>query len=443
MRMKTNLHAALCIPVFALTLLAIVGCNSGPEVRTIKPEVGPLDETFTEPGETRLEEKFLMTMPVTGRVGRIDLKPGDAVTSGQVLAEIDLVPFQTEYNEALAAVNELRAEIAVKDDHQLEDTMLIYTENVLTATQEVEKAGEAQVEAQGIRASRSTKELQRLEELKEAQSVSDTRLDDARLDAETGLISLRQEEFNLAATRAINAAAALGPRFISEWLDRKKKERRTLEARLVAQEARLERAAYQLELARLESPIDGTLLEKHEDGGQPMEAGQPLLLIGDLNKMEVIVDVLTQDALRLRPGGEVELLFATSKNPLTGRVERIEPAGFTKLSSLGVEQQRVNVIVTLDERPENLGVGYRLQARFITGRKQDALVLPRFSVLQNAQGGYYVFRVVNGILRETPIELGLRGDLALEVVSGLKESDNVVASPDSSMKDGARVSATK
>jgi len=123
------------------------------------------------------------------------------------------------------------------------------------------------------------------------------------------------------------------------------------------------------------------------------------LLLGNLAELEVETEVLTQDALQLLPGSKVEYETAMGMEKLSGEVTRIDPAGFTKLSSLGVEQQRVLVISSLDSRPENLGVGYRMQARFFTGSKDDALVAPRFSVLQAPDRSYYVLKVEGGVLK--------------------------------------------
>ncbi len=126
-----------------------------------------------------------------------------------------------------------------------------------------------------------------------------------------------------------------------------------------------------------------------------MPEGTKLLEIGDLNKLEVICDVLTQDAQMLHIGDPVLLISIDSPIVLQGKVKRIDPAGFTKKSSLGVDEQRVNVIISIqDPAKANLGVAYRLQAKFLVGSQQkNALLIPRFSVLQDTDGNYYVFKV--------------------------------------------------
>ena len=205
-------------------------------------------------------------------------------------------------------------------------------------------------------------------------------------------------------------------------------------------DARLAKAIHQLNLASITSPIDGVVLERHEQGNRALNSGHKLLLLGKLEQLEVEADVLTQDALLLSPGGPVTLELAGSDKTFAGKVRRVEPAGFTKVSALGVEQQRVRVIVALGKRPDGLGVGYRLHARFITATREAALIVPRFSVLQSPDGRFYVFKIVNGQLKKQHVKIGLRSDLMLEIVSGLELTDDVVATPDANLKSGQQVS---
>jgi HlyD family secretion protein len=419
------------------TVLAGFGCGSGREVEVLTPKRGEIRESFTEPARTRLEKTYRIVMPVDGRIARINLEPGDEVTAGMELVEFDLVPFRQEVEEASSAVEELNAQITVKDDHRLENTALIETRATVKAATEALKAADAQVAAEETRANRAAREVARMEAAETA--VTEDALDEARTRAETAIIELRKQEFYAAALRALVVAVNLGPRFVNEYIDRKELEREVLVEQLIQARARLARAEHQLSLARLESPIDGVVLERFEQGDSPLPAGQPLLILGDMGKLEVIAEVLTQDALRLAPGSEVSLEPAARIEPIPGKVKRIEPAGFTKLSSLGVEQQRVNVIVSFAGDHDHLGVGYRLQARFFTGSKENALIVPRFSVLQEPGGLFYVLKVRDGRLAKQPVEIGLRSDLELEVTDGLSENDGIVSRPDSSLREGAEV----
>jgi len=430
----------LCLASSAIFLL---GCEGRTEVEAIWPRKGEIHESFTEPVRTRLARTYPITMPIGGRIGRVGLEPGDKVAAGQPLAHFDLVPFKEAAAEAQAAVDELKAEIAVKDDNRLELTALDEAKALVEAAAKALKAADEQVSAEKARSNRAGKALERKKLLAAKKVIAEDEFDDAALAAVTSLIELRKQEFYRAALKAFIVAVNLGPRAINQFLGKEKLEREVLLHRLAQANARLARARHELKLAQIKSPIKGIVLERYEQGDRTLPAGQRLLLLGNLDDLEVVAEVLTQDALRLSEGSEVSLQPAVGLEHIAGKVKRIEPAGFTKLSSLGVEQQRVKVIVSLTGAHERLGVGYRLQARFFTGSKRDALIIPRFSVLQAPDQSYYVFKIVDDRLKKQLVSLGLRSDLELEVTEGLSEDDSIVARPDATMREGARVNATR
>jgi len=425
--------------IFLFLTAFLLGCGGEAEVDTLRASRGEIRESFSEPARTRLEKFYPITMHVQGRIHRIDFEPGDPVEQGQELVQYDLLPFQQRVAEARAAVAELAAQIVVKDNNRLEETAMIETAATIRAASEALKASGAQVQAETARSQRADKELKRMRQLNKSEAIARSELDDAELDAETALIELRRQEFYRAALQALVTAVHLGPRYVHEFLGRKRLERQVLVEQLTQAEARLALAEHDLAMTSVRSPIDGVVLARYEQGDSTLPAGQPLLLLGNLDAMEVIAEVLTQDAMRLTIGTPVFLEPAARLEPLSGKVKKIEPAGFTKLSSLGVEQQRVNVIVSLDARPPTLGVGYRLQARFLTGSKQEALIVPRFSVLQAPDQSYYTFKVEAGRLKKQPVRLGLRSDLELEIVEGLSEGDVVVSTPDTTLEDDMKV----
>jgi len=432
-------RTALYTASFMMAGLFLLGCEGAVKTEVVKAHRGEIRESFAEPAKTRLEKTYEITMPVAGRIGRIDLEPGDRVEKGQILAVFDIAPLRHAVEEARAAVAELEASIVVKEDNRLEETALVEANAMVQTASETLKAADAQVEAEKARAERASKELARTENLAKEAAVTQKKLDDIQLEAETSTIELRRQEFYRAALRAFNVAVHLGPGFVTKYIARKGLEQEVLVRQLAQVRARLDRAEHDLNLASIRSPIDGMVLERYEQGDDTLPAGQLLLLLGNLELLEAEADVLTQDALLLSPDSEVSLEPASRAEPISGKVKRIDPAGFTKLSSLGVEQQRVRVIVSLDERPANLGVGYRMQARFFTGTKTDAVVIPRFSVLQAPDGSFYVLKVATGEIRKATVEIGLRGDLELEVTKGLQEEESVVAHPDTTLKEGTHV----
>lgn len=417
----------------------VIILNQANAIETVQPETSSIRESFVEPSRTRLETHWPILMPIDGTIDHIDLEPGDVVSEGETLVPFDLEPLRLEVEEAHAAVNELESRIKVNEYDKLEKTALQETRKAVEAAKEALKAADAQVDAQKVRTDRAERELERHQELARADTISQSELEDYILAAETAVIELRKEQFTRAALNAIVEAYDLLPQLVLEYMAKKDLERVVLVEQLAQAKARLAKAEHRLELASIASPINGVVLERYLRGGGPVAAGTELMLLGDLDEMEVISEVLTEDALRIGIGSKVEFKSPAWKESLTGAVKKIQPAGFTKLSSLGVEQQRVNVISSLPESPVGLGTGYRLMARFITGSKENALVIPRFSVLQEPDGTYYVFKVVNGKLKKQEIEIGLRSDLELEVTQGLSKKDSIVKIPDTTMKEGREV----
>jgi len=210
-----------------LPLLAILlsGCGDGTKVRVTQAKRETIVESFSEPAKTRLEKTYRITMPEDGRIGRIDIEPGDRVKAGQVLARFDAVPFEQAVKEAEAAVQELEAQLVVKDNNELEMTALENTLATIRAASEALNAADAQIAAERARAQRAEKELERKLELSKSQAISLSDLDDAKLEAETSLINLRKEQFDRAALNAIITAVHLGPEFVREYISKKDLER--------------------------------------------------------------------------------------------------------------------------------------------------------------------------------------------------------------------------
>jgi HlyD family secretion protein len=178
----------------------------------------------------------------------------------------------------------------------------------------------------------------------------------------------------------------------------------------------------------------------HESEGA-VAAGQPLLEVGDPASLEVEVEVLSTHAVKIAPGSRVILDRWGGAQPLGGTVRVVEPSGYTKISALGVEEQRVRVIVDFSSPREawaRLGDGYRVEARFVLWEGQDVLQLPTSALFRQGEG-WAAFVLDGRRARLTPVEIGQRAGLATQVMSGLKAGDRVVAHPDETIKDGVRV----
>jgi HlyD family secretion protein len=195
------------------------------------------------------------------------------------------------------------------------------------------------------------------------------------------------------------------------------------------------------EVVPVAAPASGRILKVIRESEGVVPAGEPLLEIGNARSLEVEVEVLSDDAVKIAPGMRVIFERWGGPEPLEGRVRRIEPHAFTKISALGVEEQRVRVISDFTSPPEKwerLGDGYRIEATFVLWEGDGVLVAPA-SALFRYDGGWAVFLIEQGVARRRQVQVGRRNGLEAEIVAGLKEGDRVITHPDSSIQDGTLV----
>lgn len=355
----------------------------------------PLAVTVEEEGKTRVRERYQVTAPVTGYVRRSSLEAGDAVTAGQVLAVI-------EPTRAVALDPRTRAQ-AQAQVSAAQAALAVAEENARAATAAAQLAQQERVRAESLRASNF---------------VSAQALDTAR-SAETRVRAVQQ-----AAAHSVRVA-----RF----------ERDTARA-AVASTARLQ-AGGATDVLQVRAPVAARVLKLQQESEGAVAAGQPLLEIGNPDSLEVEVEVLSTHAVKIAPGSKVILDRWGGERAVAGTVRVVEPSGFTKISALGVEEQRVRVIVDFAsprEAWQRLGDGYRVEARFVLWEGDDVLQVPTSALFRHGVG-WAVFAVNGKRARLTPVETGQRAGLATQVLSGIAAGARVVSHPDDKISDGTRV----
>jgi HlyD family secretion protein len=216
-------------------------------------------------------------------------------------------------------------------------------------------------------------------------------------------------------------------------------ERADYEQQIAAIEARLTSLRADLKRTQVRAPAAGKVLNLFEESQRVVAAGTPLLELGDLGRLEVEADFLSEDAAHMREKMEVEIFGrALGTRRVRGIVERIYPSAFRKISSLGVEQQRVRVIVSFDAAGTGLGDRFRVEVRVILDRRDDALLVPEGALFPKG-GAWHVFRIEGGRAKLTRVRTGLRDGRVRELLEGLAENDRVVLHPGAELKDGATV----
>jgi HlyD family secretion protein len=375
--------------VVALVLALLSLRPTALDVQVAEVGRGPLETTVDGEGMTRVRDRYLIAAPITGRVQRITLRAGDAVAGGAVVARITPLPLDP------SAAAQARAHLASA------------------------QAGLREAEA-------------RVAQAREALDQADRTAARMRAVADEGAISVEtaeRAELELAAARRNHEAAVS-------------------RAQAVAAEVAAARAALlgtspgATDVAVIRAPASGRVLSVPERSERVVAAGTPLIQVGDAHGLEVVVDVLSTEAVRVQPGAAMRIIEWGGDSALAARVRLVEPAGFTKISTLGVEEQRVNVIGDLLQAPPELGDGYRVQARIVTWSSPAVLKVPN-SALFRSGGGWSLFVVDGGRARLRNVEIGHRGTHETEIRDGLESRETVILFPSDRIAVGARVTASR
>jgi HlyD family secretion protein len=386
--------------VLGLILLAALLYSFMPQpvpVDLVEAAHGPLLITIDEEGETRVRDIYVLSAPVAGRALRIEAEVGDKVVAGEtVVAEIEPIDpaFLDPRSEAQA-----RADI-----NAAESSRELALARVDSARAELEFA---------------ESELQRARRLVSDKLISEHALDEARR-------SYKTRKAELATARAALQVSSF--------------ELERARAQLVSPtetHERHERCA----CVPIRAPVNGRILRVLHESEGVVTAGEPLVEIGNPADLEIVTDLLSTDAVRAAAGQRVIIGQWGGEQELDGRVRRIEPFGFTKVSALGIEEQRVNVIIDISspvQEWERLGHGYQLETRIVLSEHPDVLKLPLTALFRDgARWAVYVEQAGRAQLRH--IEVGERSQLEARILQGVQAGEHVIEHPGNRIADGIRI----
>lgn len=355
---------------------------------------GPLTVTVDEEGETRVRHRFNVAAPVAGELRRIDLEPGDPVRKGEtVVARLEPAP-----PTPLDVRSRAEAGSAVQ----------------------AAEAGLGRSRAERDRAAaslaRAEQQLERMRKLLDVGGVARDEVDARETDARTAAEALRAAEFNVArATYDVDAARAQLVQYSGGDGDGA--------------------------VVDIVAPVDGVVLKRERESEAVVPAGEPLLEIGDPGNLEIVSDLLSSDAVQVNAGDAVLIEQWGGDTTLHGTVRRVEPSGFTKVSALGVEEQRVNVIIDFADAEaawHALGDGYRVEVRIVVWQRDDVVRVP-IGTLFRRDDEWALFVVERGRARERTVTIAERDAAYAQVLSGVEPGDEVVLYPPDGLEDGGRV----
>ena len=389
-------HIGLIIGTIIIITVIVIGFIPRPvlvDIATVKRDT--LEVTIEEEGKTRVIDRYVLSAPVDGFARRLNLNVGDTVEKGQHILYLE--PLRSNVLDPRS-----RAEAEAR----------------LSAAKATLNAAEKNVLAAEADAEFAASELDRLKRLYESRTIP--------------LDRLQQSEANARRTKA-NLESAKFDVQVAQF------EKNAAEAALSFSAA--EKTSDTPETVSIIAPVSGSILKIHHESEGVVNKGDPLLEIGDPLSLEVEVDVLSRDAIKIMPGTKVRFERWGGDNILKGSVRTVEPVGFTKISALGVEEQRVLVIVDITspkEEWQRLGDGYRMETLFILWKGDNVLQIPSSALFRhNNQWAVFAIKDDHAVL--TPVEVGKRSGISAEITLGLNEGDKVINHPGTNVADNSRV----
>lgn len=358
------------------------------EVDASEIVAGPMQVTVDDQGETRSHDRFVLAAPVAGRLMRIELHDGDAVVENQLLAQIAPLPLSArehdEISARIASAEALQREAEQRARHAEEDL------------------GQAR------------KEFERQQKL-----------------VKEGFIAPQAAEQagNMVTTASIEADAARS------------------RARAAAADVKVARSGLGAartdgpgtgRLVQIRAPVAGRILRIQDPSERVVGAGSPLLTLGELDRLEVVVELLSSEAVKVKAGMPVLVEGWGGDKALRAKVRLVEPFAATKVSALGIEEKRTNVIADFVDAPGPLGDGFRITARIVTWQVDKALKVPS-SALFSCKEGWCVFAIEDGRARRRSVEVGQRNPIYAEVLKGIAAGQIVIRYPGNQLQEGARV----
>ena len=411
---------------------------------------GDLLVTVDEEGETRIRKRYLVSTPVEGRLARINLDEGDRVSKGQIIAQIDPISLESQIREAQARLRQWQAEKAGVETQRPKREAIAQAEARIRAAVAKQKEAVAKVEQARASLEQAKRDRDRTQQLHSDGAISRQAKERAELEEITQMRALEaQQRLVDSATAEIKAAQeALSilraeqqdPDYLLDVYD----------AQIAGVEAELAKLTDDANRTNIRSPIDGYVLRVNLESAKYIEAGTQLLELGNPQDLEIVVDLLSSDAVKVKPGARMFLEHWGGESNLQAKVRYIEPSAFTKVSALGVEEQRVNIIADFIDSDIPLGDRYRVETRTVVWSGKDVLLIPLSAlfrcetennrILSNT---WCTFVIDKNKSQKRQIKVGQRSNFEAVIENGLQETEKVILHPTEQIRSGTKVTILK
>jgi HlyD family secretion protein len=410
---KQLIYIALGIGVILLIVSVLRHAPTLVDVGTVRR--GELQVTVDAEGKTRVRDRFTIAAGTDGHLERILLDEGDTVRAGEIVARIDPLPLNASVEEALARLAEWKAERAGVATQRPKPETLAQARDHIQAAQAKQRLAQARVvqaradleqarhdreralylEARGA-IPRKDRELAELNEITKAKQLES---DILAANAEASEVKVAQ------AALAVLQKEQTDPDYLLKVYD----------ARIASTEAELSKLRDEASRTDIHSPASGQVLRIHQKSAQFVADGTPLLEIGNSKQLELVIDVLSADAMKIKLGDAIAIDLGTEAKPLRAKVRRIEPSAFMKVSALGVEEQRVNIIGDFIDSSASFGDAYRVEVRIVVWEGKNALKAPLSALFRCQQSDWCAFVVENGRTMRREVAIAHRNELEAEI----------------------------
>ncbi|MDX2242922.1 MAG: HlyD family efflux transporter periplasmic adaptor subunit [Leptolyngbyaceae cyanobacterium bins.302] len=430
----------------ATFLLIVWAFRPAPVLVDVEPvQRGELQVTVDAEGKTRVRDRFVIAADTDGHLARITLSEGDVVTRGMVVAQIDPLPLNASVQEALGRLAEWKAQRAgVATQRPKAETIQQAQTRIQAAAAKQQQAAARVTQARATLA-QAQRDRDRARQLEATGAISRQDREVAELnettktkELETAILAAKAEAAEVEVAKAALAVVQqeqTDPDYLLKVYD----------ARITSTEAELFKLRDEADRTDIRSPVAGKVLRIQQKSAQFVADGTPLMEIGNPTKLELVIDVLSTDAVKIKPGNLILIEQRSDQRlettPIQATVRLVEPSAFTKVSALGVEEQRVNVIGDFVNSSQSFGDAYRVDTRIVIWSGKNIPKMPISSLFRCNQSAWCVFVVENNKAYQRQIAIGYRSDREAEVKQGLNQGETVILHPTEQIKEGIQVTS--
>ncbi|MBN2372439.1 efflux RND transporter periplasmic adaptor subunit [bacterium] len=436
MRKRIIIVACICV-VFGLIFYMFKG--SGMEIEVARVDRGYVSKFISEDGKTRLSKTYTFNMPVDGRLLRIDLDVGDYVEKGQVVARIDPYQMRQELAGLKAQLDEISALIIGVDQAKPKPEDIEAARLRVEASRlRLENAGK-ELEIARINLERRSRDYDRMKGLWKEKALSESSYDEAEQIYKSASERMEQADIQKKVASRELEVDGTNYRRILNSADDNEYQRGVYNAQRQRIKTEINITEDRLAKTEIISPVSGPVMEKFIEDEQVLPPGTPILTIGDLSSIEIEADILSEEIGEVRVGQDVEVSGkAIGGKNVYGKIKTIYPSGFKKISSLGIEQQRVKTLMEFDNSGAGIRPGVSVDVRIIVAKNPNALRIPEKSVFRLSDG-WAVFVLKGKRVYLQAISTGLRNTEHVEIMDGLAEGQAFVLLPPNGLEPGMKI----